>query len=152
MNAESLESLLIDRAIGQLPPEVEALLAEYLAAHPEAARGAAELGETVALTATVLKRPAPRLALPPATVAIFPQRRGHRRLALAASFVAGAGVALLTLRTFAPQPPALIARAPVPVVPVAAPRSAEIDPAIRTLPFWSKERAVALASAKQSTR
>ncbi len=151
MNAEILEALLIDRALGQLTPEVEALLAEHLAANPEAACAAAGLGETVALAGTVLRRPAPRLALPPPAVALFPPRRTRRVLALAASFVAGAGVALFALRAVAPQPAVPLAHAPA-AVPAAAPRRLETDPAIRTLPFWSTERAVALASAKQSTR
>ena len=155
MNAETLEALLIDRALGQLSPDVEMLLAEHLATNPDAARAAARLSETVALAATVLQRPAPRLKLPPPAVALFPPRRFRRGLALAASFAAGVGVALLGLRSVAPQPAVVLARAPAPapaVLPAVAPRSVETDPAVRTLPFWSKERAVALASAKQSTR
>ena len=147
MNAETLEALLIDRALGQLSPEVEVLLAEHLATHPEAAHTAAELAETVALAARLLKQPAPRLVLPARAVAVFPVRRSRRLLALAASFVAGAGAAFFALRSTAPPAaPAIVATQPAP------PRRVETDPAIRTLPFWSKERAVALASAKQSAR
>ena len=155
MNAETLEALLIDRALGQLSPEVEVLLAEHLAANPATARAATELSETVALAATALKQPALRLELPPPAVAMFPPRRGRRVLALAASFAAGAGVALFALRGIAPQPVAPLAHLPAPApaaVPAAVERRVEIDPAVRKLPFWSKERAVALASAKQSTR
>lgn len=155
MNAEILEALLIDRALGQLTPEVEVLLAGHLAAHPEAARAAAELGETVALAASVLRQPAPRLALPPRAVAMFPPRRTRRVLALAASFVAGAGAAFLALRGAAPRAETPLAHAPAPAVIVAqvpALRRVETNPAVRSLPFWSKERAVVLASAKQSTR
>jgi anti-sigma factor RsiW len=155
MNAEILETLLIDRALGQLSPEVEALLAEHLMADPEAARAAAELSETVTLAEIALQRPARRLELPPPAVAMFPPRRILRVLALAASFVAGAGVALLALRGTVPRPEASLAPASAPspaAVQAPSARRVETDPAVRALPFWSKERAVALASVKQSAR
>ncbi len=155
MNIEILEALLIDRALGHLSPEVEVLLAEHLAANAAAARSAAELCETVALASSVLQPPAPRLVLPPPAVAIFPPRRARRVLALAASFAAGAGVALLALRGTAPQPAPANVRASAPATVVAhAPslRRVESNPALRALPFWSKERAVTLAAAKQSNR
>ncbi len=150
MNAKILETLLIDRALGQLSPEVEALVADHLAAHPEAARTAAELSETVALAVRALAHPAPRLKLPPPAVAIFPLRRTRRALALAASFVAGAGVTFLALHNPAPQPVPALAQVPVPV-PIQPARQVKTDPSVRALPFWSKERAVALAAAKQPT-
>lgn len=155
MNAETLEALLIDRALGQLSPEVEVLLAEHLATHPEAAHSAAELAETVALAARVLQRPTPRLILPPRAVVPFSPRRTQRLLALAASFVAGAGAAFFALRSAASQVPPAFAQAPAPAVIVAQaapPRRGELDPAIRALPFWSKERALAVASAKPPAR
>jgi anti-sigma factor RsiW len=148
MNTESLEALLIDRALGQLSPEVEQLLAEYLASRPEAAHLAAELAETVALAASVLQQPAPRVTLPPQAVVSLPRPRFRPVLAIAASFVAGACVSFFALRIPAPQQPPAFA----PVVVPAQPHRMEIAPAVRTLPFWSKERAVALASAKQTTR
>ena len=37
MNKETLDALLIDRALGALPPDTEALLAAYLAQNPAAA-------------------------------------------------------------------------------------------------------------------
>ena len=155
MNVETLETLLIDRALGHLSPEVEVLLAEHLAANPTAARSAAELRETVALASSVLKSSAPRLVLPPPAMVMFPQHRTRRVMALAASFVAGAGITLFALRGTGPQPAPVIARTSVPAAVVAqapSPRRVEVDPAVRTLPFWSKERAVALAVAKQSNR
>jgi anti-sigma factor RsiW len=151
MNAKSLEALLMDSALGQLSPEVEQLLSEHLASHPDAARVAEELSETMALATSLLRQPAPRLALPPPAAALFPPRRFRRVLALAASFVAGACVSFLTLRDMAPP-----LEKPLAVAPVSAPapsvRRVEANAAVRTLPFWSKERAVALASSKTSTR
>src|SRR5512140_2765872 len=48
MKPELLQSLLLDRALGELSPEATALLDEYLACHPDAARCASELDDTLA--------------------------------------------------------------------------------------------------------
>ncbi|ACB74824.1 hypothetical protein [Opitutus terrae] len=47
MKPEWLEPLLLDRALGELSPDVAALLEEHLAHHPYAARRAAEFDETL---------------------------------------------------------------------------------------------------------
>jgi len=47
MKPETLESLLIDRALGELAPEVDELLAAHLALDPVAARHARRLDATV---------------------------------------------------------------------------------------------------------
>ena len=47
MKPEFLESLLIDRALGELSPEVDALLAAHLATAPAAAREAGRLAATL---------------------------------------------------------------------------------------------------------
>jgi len=151
MNADTLEALLIDRALGQLSPEVEALLAEHLAVHPEAARAGAELSKTVTLATSLLKQPARTLALPPATISLFPRHRFRRVLALAASFVAGACVSFFAVGGIAPPREKPLAFAPV-VAPAPPVRRVETELAVRALPFWSKERAVALATSKQSIR
>jgi anti-sigma factor RsiW len=49
MKTETLEALLIDRALGVLAPEVGELLETHLAANPDAARNADNLAETVRL-------------------------------------------------------------------------------------------------------
>jgi anti-sigma factor RsiW len=49
MKPEILETLLLDRALGELAPPVAALLAEHLARDPAAARQAAVLAETLQL-------------------------------------------------------------------------------------------------------
>jgi hypothetical protein len=151
MKTETLEALLIDRALGHLTPEMLELFDEHLAANPGAARLAVQLQETVALVAGALKRPLPMLKLPLPTVATFPPRRNFRLLAVAASFVAGIGLTLGVMRIAAPpQEPTLVAAPVSASVRPAAGRA--IDPAVRALPFWSKERALALAATKQSTR
>lgn len=144
MNSETLETLLIDRALGQLSPEVEVLLGERLATDPAAARIAEQLRETVALAAAALPNPAQKLPLPPPTVALHAPRRTPQLLALAASFVAGAGIAVLAVRSAAPPREAPAAGAPVPA-------ARPLDPSVRALPFWSKERALAAAT-KSSIR
>lgn len=150
MKAETLEALLIDRALGHLTPEMDDLLAEHLAANPDTARLAAELQSTVTLTAAALKRPLPPLTLPPQVVATLPSRRMFRSLALAASFVAGIGLTLIATRVAMPARKPAAAPSPV-IVSVQPARNFAADPTVRALPFWSKERALALAAAKQST-
>ena len=153
MNHEALENLLIDRALGHLPPEVEALLAEYLAASPGAARAAAELGEVVALATAALHRARPKLELPPRVVALPRWPRAKRVLALAASFAVGAGAAFLVQReTDARREIPLVRDASsAPVVAQTPKHSPEVERALRKLPFWSKERAVLLAGAASET-
>ena len=57
MNPELLERLLIDRALGQLSPDVVALLSEHLGKNPQIAKLADELDETVMLATNATKRP-----------------------------------------------------------------------------------------------
>ena len=151
MKTETLEALLIDRALGHLTPEMDELLGEHLAANPDTARLAAELQETVTLAVVALKRPLPGLKLPPPVAATLPPRRVFRALALAASFLAGIGLTLVATRLAAPSRGDAVAPAPI-VVSVQPAAGLAIDPSVRALPFWSKERALALAAAKQSTR
>ena len=151
MKTETLEALLIDRALGHLTPEMDELLSEHLAANPATTRLAAELPETVALAAAALKRPLPALKLPPPVIATLPPRRVFRPLALAASFLAGIGLTWAVTRIAAPPRESPLAPAPI-VVSVQPASGLAIDPSVRALPFWSKERALALAAAKQSTR
>ena len=159
MKTEALEILLIDRALGQLSPEVEALLSEHLATNPAAAQSGAELGEIVALATTAVRREGPKLELPPRT--IIPQRRGpemrrvvaKRLLAMAASFAVGAGAAFLGMRETSASRTAAVVRA-MPAAPAIAqtPRhSPEFERALKKLPFWSKERAYLIAAAAEQT-
>ena len=149
MNHEALENLLIDRALGQLSPEVGALLAEHLATTPDAARAAAELGEVVALATAAWHRAKPRLALPPRIVALPRWPRTRRALALAASFAVGAGIAFLAMRGAEVRREIPIVRdtPPAPALAQRPRHSPEVERALRKLPFWSKERAVLIAGA-----
>ncbi len=159
MKTEALENLLIDRALGQLAPEVEALLSEHLATHPAAAQSAAELGEIVALATTALRRETPKLELPPRT--IIPQPRGpemkrvvaKRFLAMAASFAVGAGAAVFAMReTSASRTVPVVQERPAAPIIARTPRySPEIERALKKLPFWSKERAYLIAAAAEQT-
>ncbi len=149
MNTETLENLLIDRALGQLSPDVEALLTEHLAGTPGAAQAAAELREVVALATAAMHRAAPKLELPPRFIALPRWPRARRVLALAASFMAGAGLAFFALPgTNAPVAPAV---QPTPVLAQAPKHSPEVERALRKLPFWSKERAYLIAGAASET-
>ncbi len=153
MNPETLENLLIDRAFGQLSPEVEALLSEHLAAHPDAAKTAAELGKTVALATAAMQLKEPALELPPRIIAGARWPRAHRVLALAASFVLGAGTSYFVMREMSAPRPLPVAQQ-VPSAPVIAqtPRySPEIERALKKLPFWSKERAYLIAETAGQT-
>ena len=154
MKHEALENLLIDRALGQLSPEVEALLSEHLATNPAAAQSAAELAEIVALATAAMRRDKPKLELPPRT--IIPQPRwphAHRVLAMAASFAVGASVAFLAMReTSAPREVPLAQQsAPAPAIAQTPRHSPEVERALRKLPFWSKERAYLIASVADKT-
>lgn len=58
MKPEYLESLLLDRELGELSPAVAALLEDYLAGAPAAAQRAAELKATVDLARVATAPPA----------------------------------------------------------------------------------------------
>jgi hypothetical protein len=57
MKTETLDALLIDRALGALPPEVAELLENYLIQNPDAARQANSLLSTVQLARTAVATP-----------------------------------------------------------------------------------------------
>lgn len=147
MKPEALENLLIDRALGQLSPEVEALLSEHLHGNPDAARAAAELSEVVALATAAMRQTKPKLELPPRAIVQPRWPHANRALAMAASFAIGAGATFLAMReTAAPR------EIPTAQLPPAAPaiaktthRSPEVERALKKLPFWSKERAYLIA-------
>jgi anti-sigma factor RsiW len=59
MKTETLEALLIDRALGALSPEIAELLENYLIENPAAARQANSLLSTVYLARTAVATPSP---------------------------------------------------------------------------------------------
>jgi anti-sigma factor RsiW len=153
MKPEMLETLLLDRALGELPPEVAALLDAHLAQTPDAAIRAAEFADTLQLARTAVA--APRET--PRALDLERLRRAHRAqhsatrrseiLRLAACLALGLGLGWLA-RT--PSPHTVIAAAtprPVPVVSVPTPPPA----AAPTTRFWSVARLIAEERAQSAT-
>ena len=54
MDSETLERLMLDRALGALPADCEALLVAYLESHPEAASACREIEQAVGLARRAL--------------------------------------------------------------------------------------------------
>jgi anti-sigma factor RsiW len=147
MNREHLDSLLVDRAFGELPPAVAALLEAHLALDPAAARRAAEFTATVNLAtesvATPVAPPPPALDLGRLRRSRFTVLAALRRtelLAFAACLALGLGLGWFARPTPTPASPGMAAlSSPVPSVTVPAePRST----------FWSVSR---LTSSQRST-
>lgn len=84
MKPEQLESLLMDRALGELEPEVAALLDEYLREHPEAQREAEQWLRFVAVAGEAVRA----VPLVTARVGRIPLAAGARSLAVAAAVAA----------------------------------------------------------------
>ena len=158
MNAEALEKLLIDRALGVLSPETEALLAEYLSRDADAAGLAGEIAETARL-ATETLRSEPRTPPPPLSWREVQRAEGSRRrrqrlrgvAVIAAALLLGTGFGALAFRgpsgSVVPPRSAVVARTPAePHVPTEAP--ARSDPS----PFWSLAGLRQRAPAARPTR
>jgi anti-sigma factor RsiW len=77
MNLENLEALLLDRALGELPPEVAELLDEYLAQNPTAAQHAGTLDSTVNAARTAV---APSAVAPLPPLAVLRLRREQQAM------------------------------------------------------------------------
>jgi anti-sigma factor RsiW len=115
MKSDVLERLLIDRAAGELSPDVAELLEDHLQHEPAARRAAGEIAETFRLA---------RVALVKEKVIPLPTRRPPLQVpmwawAMAACFVCG-----LSLGIFAPRGgsvnPSIASSAPPPRTVVAA--------------------------------
>jgi anti-sigma factor RsiW len=94
MKSDVLERLLIDRAAGELSPDVEELLEAHLQQEPAARREAAEIEETLRLA---------RLALAGQKVVELPGPRPFSRIpswawAMAACFVCGLSLGIFGVR------------------------------------------------------
>jgi hypothetical protein len=154
MNSDLLERLLVDRAFGQLSPDVMALLSEHLGANQEAAKLADELAETVEVAAAAIKRPHAIETLPTPIPALFRREQARRVLAIAASFVAGAGVVLFGMRATRSQndgAPRSDGSRTLQVAMEQTPLPMEVERAAQGLPFWSNQRIyLVAAAAKQS--
>jgi anti-sigma factor RsiW len=138
MDPETLDRLLMDRALGGLPPDMETLLAAYLEANSRAAARAREFEQAAAAARNVLRERTP-LSLPPfPAVRIDQLERARRRvtwvrnvggLAAAVLLGIGLGVALLGHRSEVPAG----RMAPAPTV-------AALDAELKPGEFWSAAR------------
>jgi anti-sigma factor RsiW len=148
MKSDVLERLLMDRALGHLEPDVEALLADYLVRDNAAATQAQELENVVHRASEAVRRPAVTIELPSQIHRLMWRHRAEQVFALAASFVVGVGITALALRaTFRPGNVAS-SHTPANAGPavVTAARLATVESRIESLPFWSNQRAYLLAS------
>lgn len=143
MKPEELDALLIDRATGELAPEVAALLEDHLARDPAAARRSAELAAMTQLArAAVAVRslsslpPLRVLAPARASRAFFPPGADWLRLAaaIAVGLAAGTGVGLKL------RPPE---RAPIATVATAPADESFPERATSAPRFWSASRRTA---------
>jgi anti-sigma factor RsiW len=151
MNDETLERLLLDRALGALDADVEALLAAHLAGDPAAARRAAAFNDAAALARQALP-PGPRDA-PPALSFGQLERidRVRRQLVrirtvggMVAALVLGVGVgAWLTRTALSPLP-----SAPPPRI-VQTPTGASHEAADDGAGLWSQRRWLAARANQQ---
>lgn len=147
MKSEELDCLLIDRAAGELAPEVAALLEEHLARDPIAAARAAELHATMQLARAAVSVRVPgslpplrALAPAPAAVPRVGRAFGGEWLRLAAAIVvgllAGTGVGL---KLRAPERvPAQVAASAMAVA-----SEATHERAVPATRFWSASRRTA---------
>ena len=136
MKPELLETLLLDRALGELAPEVAALLDAHLAQNPAAARHAAEFAATVEFARAVTAAPTepPRRALDRdrlrrAQHAQISTARRTEMLRLAACLALGLGAGWFARPAPAPVAPPVTLLAITPPPPT--------DPATN---FWSVAR------------
>jgi anti-sigma factor RsiW len=154
MKPDILERLMMDNALGRLDPDVEMLLADYLAKDPAAATQARELQETVQLATEVIHHPAPIVEIPNKIHQLVWRHRTERLLALAASFVIGVGLTAAVIHeTYLPIG-GVVASRPATVI---SPKVTELRPALvknqlESLPFWSNQRIYLLASTAANSK
>ena len=150
MKQEILERLFMDRALGGLPPDVAALLDDYLETHPEQSRQFESVDDCVRLATRAYPKPA-ALKLPPLKLLPIPATRpiraefraGLRILEMAAAFVLGIGLSFWGLRpagtaTMKPQPTSV------------ATAQVTVEPGSKSA-FWSLNRPVNTRSSSEST-
>jgi anti-sigma factor RsiW len=149
MKPDVIERLLMDRALGHLDPDVDALLADYLANDASATTQARELQALVHLASAAVRQPV--LATPPPNqiYRLVWRHRAEQALALAASFVIGAGITALALRVNLRHENNTVSLAPsIQDTSMQSPRlNALVKHKIESLPFWSNQRLYLLASA-----
>jgi len=149
MKRDVIERLLLDRALGRLDPDVEALLADYLANDTSATTQARELQDLVHLASEAVRQPVPAIEPPNQIHRLVWRHRAERTLALAASFVVGVGITALTLRANLHREDNSVSLAPsIQNTSMPSPHlDAIVKHKIESLPFWSNQRLYLLASA-----
>lgn len=148
MNTETLERLMLDRGLGALPPDCEALLAAYLEERPEAAAACRRFERTVGLArAALAEKPAgPPPAFP--TERLLQTRwsyRGWRIMrnaaGIAAAILIGFGAHGLLFRA---EPPSPIRPGPTVIAQAGSDRRSEANDGGSS--FWSSRRLYERAS------
>jgi anti-sigma factor RsiW len=149
MKPDILERLLLDRALGRLDPDVDALLADYLANDVSAANQGRELQEVVHLASEAVRQPVSAVEPPNQIHRLIWRHRAEQALALAASFVIGVGITALALRANLRHEDNTVSLAPsIQNDSMPSPRlNALVKNKIESLPFWSNQRLYLLASA-----
>ena len=161
MKPDVMERLLIDRALGRLDPDVDALVADYLANDPASAAQARELHDVVDLATEAVRQPVlavevrQGLATPNAFGAphqfhrLVWRHRAEQVLALAASFAIGAGITAAAFRANLRHDDSTVSLAQsIQNAPSRLPRqNALLEGRINSLPFWSNQRLYVLAQA-----
>jgi hypothetical protein len=143
MKPENLETLLLDRALGELSPAVVELLDEYLTRNPDAARQADTLTATLLLArqAVVLPSEAPPSPLSTVRLRQAQQTWRWRGLTREALRLAACAVLGLTLGWYAHAPRSTSALAqtslPEPTVVRAVPVEPSSGDTATPLRFWS---------------
>ena len=145
MKPDVLERLLMDNALGCLEPDVEVLLADYLANDSAAAAQARKLRELVQAATEVVRQPAPALETPNQIHRLVWRHRAERALALAASFVVGVGLTAMVMHANLRRENIVAVTGNSPAISVSRP--AFVVNKVASLPFWSNQRAFLLASA-----
>lgn len=153
MKPDVLERLLMDRALGRLEADVEALLSDHLARDPAATAQAGELQEVVFMATKAVRPSTHAIELPSQIHRLVWRHRAEQALALAASFVIGIGITALVFRASLRRDANVASRTPANASSPAA-VAVRLTPArsqIESLPFWSNQRAYLLASAPEKT-
>jgi anti-sigma factor RsiW len=157
MNAETLDRLLMDRALGALAPDMTELLDDLCARDPQAAARAREFAAAADAARTVLGRAARETPenLPeyPALRVTQATRGQRRRLALqrlsgiAAVLVLGFGLGAVVYRSSAPERVVSVPAGEDRPEVQARGNDVRDEPAERSAGFWSLER---VAAARQT--
>jgi anti-sigma factor RsiW len=149
MKPDVLERLLMDRALGRLEPDVEALLANFLADDPAATIQAQELQDAVQLATEAVRSPVLVTEVPNQIHRFIWRHRAEQVLAIAASFVIGVGITALAIRANIGHEDRTVSLTPsIQDVSPTSPRlAANVKTKIDSLPFWSSQRLYLLASA-----